>query len=50
MQNLSHCMENMIDTEYFIKDSCTDYEIEKLTNIKVLRLSFDSELSFRDHI
>ena len=26
-------MKNMIDTEHFINEGCTDYEIEKLTNI-----------------
>jgi len=49
-KTVSYCMKNLIDTEYFINDGCVDHEIEKLVTIKDLGVSFDSALSFRDHI
>ena len=49
-KTVSFCMKNVIYTEYFINDSCTAHEIEKLTNMKDLGVIFDPELSFWDHI
>jgi len=42
---VSYCTKKVIDTEYFINDGCKAHEIEKLTNMKDVKIDYTANLT-----
>ena len=49
-KTVSYSVKNNIETEYYLNDGDADHKIEKLNNIKHLGVTFDSSLTFDEHI
>jgi len=50
VKTVSYSIRDKIDAEYYLNDGNIDRKIEKLNNIKDLGVTFDSSLTFDEHI
>ena len=50
MNQVSYIVKHKIDTNYYISNNNTKHFIESVDHIKDLGVTFDSHLSFYDHI
>ena len=50
MLTVSYSVKKKTDTEYYSNDGNIDHKTEKLNNIKDLGVTFDSSLTFHEHI
>jgi len=50
VKTVTYSIRDKIDAEYYLNDGNIDRKIEKLNNIKDLGVTFDSSLTFDEHI